>query len=341
MSKISSALASAALTVSAMAVAFLLFEVACRIIVDDGMHYHLEMWKYAVDVKEVADNPAVGHRHKPNAAAHLMGVDVAINRAGLRDDPVDMREETLRVLMLGDSITFGWGVPQDETVSARLQRNLSLELNRTVDVVNAGVGNYNTAMEVAWFEDEGLGLDPDLVVLNLFINDAEPTPRHEPVRWWDRLFYSRVILFGGLDTVERSLFGGADWKAYYRNLYQDDVSGWVAMQNAVAHLAELCRDRDIPLVLVDYPEMRELSPYPFTDVVARYQTLASENDVPFVSLLPAIESEVPADLWVTPPDPHPNSYAAGLMADALSSALLNLQVGLRDIDHTGNGLATP
>jgi len=327
-SRVKSAFGSAALLGGTLLFAFVLFEAACRIIVDDGMHYHLEMWKYAVELKAVADDPAIGHRHQPGRSAHLMGVDVRINELGLRDDPVDLRAETTRILMLGDSVTFGWGVPQDQTVAAGLERLLSVVAERQVDVINSGVGNYNTAMEVAWFEREGVSLAPDIVLLNLFINDAEPTPDYRPVRWWDSLLYSRVILFGGLDTIERTVFGGSDWQSYYRNLYQDDAPGWQAMQDAVMRLAERCRELGVPLILVDYPELRELDPYPFADVVALYEALARKNDVPFVSLLPAVSDEEPASLWVTPPDPHPNAYAAKRMADYLSRQLINLDLGL-------------
>lgn len=299
-----------------------LFEVACRTIVDTGMHYHLEMWKYAVSLKETAADPAIGHRHKPSSQARLMGADVAINALGLRDDDLNIHnDKAARVLMLGDSITFGWGVPQDETVSARLEPLLAQNLGHDVDVINGGVGNYNTAMEVAWFKRVGLDLKPEVVVLNVFINDAEPTPEPAVIRWWDALLYSRVILFGAFDTIERLIFGGPDWKAYYRGLYASDASGWRAMQSAVQQLAELCEENDIRLVIVDYPELRELEPYPFVDVSGKIAALASEENVRYISLLPAVQDQDPAALWVTKPDPHPNSVANKLFADFLAPYL--------------------
>lgn len=294
------------------------FEIACRTIVDTGMHYHLEMWKYAVSLKETADDPAIGHRHKPSSSARLMGADVIINAMGLRDDEVDSEAQgAAKVLMLGDSITLGWGVPQDETVSARLEPLLTESLGHDVTVINSGVGNYNTSMEVAWFEQNGLGLRPDAVVLNVFINDAEPTPEPAVVRWWDTVLYSRVILFGAFDTIERLVFGGPDWKDYYRDLYATDASGWSAMQAAVKRLEELCEANDIPLVIVDYPELRELDPYPFKDISRKIAALAYENQIEYVSLLPSVQHQKPSALWVTAPDPHPNSFANKLFAEFL------------------------
>ena len=339
--------ASCALILGSVIVAFGVFEAYCRIVVDDGMHYHLEMWKYAVALKKVAGDPAIGHQHVPGAQARLMGVDVQINAEGLREKSSRISiGKKKRILMLGDSVTFGWGVPQSETVAARLEQALTRTVDDPVSVINAGVGNYNTAMEVAWFERHGLKYEPDMVVLNIFINDAEPTPLYANTSWWDRQLYSRVILFGAVDTVARVALGGPDWKDYYQGLYSERAAGWHAMQTAVSRLADLCRAQNIPLIIANYPELRELAPYPFSDVSAKIEALAQANDLPYVSLLPAVQNQKAPKLWVTPPDPHPNSYAAGLMADYLAPILSDvLQSGASgiagDVDNARGGSVLP
>ncbi|MGB1877394.1 MAG: SGNH/GDSL hydrolase family protein [Rhodospirillaceae bacterium] len=333
--------ASSVLTLCSFVVAIGLFEVVCRTIVDTGMHYHLEMWKYAVSLKQVAEDPAIGHKHKASQEAFLMGATVKLNSRGLRDpDRTSVSGDTLKVLMLGDSITFGWGVPQSETVSARLGALLSQDTDQSFAVINSGVGNYNTAMEVAWFERYGLDYEPDAVVLNVFINDAESTPTYSDVQWWDKTLYSRVVLFGAIDTARRLIFGGADWKAYYKNLYEDGKPGWLAMQASIDRLADLCRNNDIQLIIVDYPELRELSPYPFLDVSEKIADTADKLQLTYIPLLSAVNKEVPETLWVTAPDPHPNSFAHQLFAEYLAPRLLNaisFANGplVRDIDNTG------
>src|SRR5688572_28552622 len=92
-----------------LAVTALCFEVLTRVIVDDGMQFDLEMWKYARDVKQVSPDPLLGHEHAPNRHARLMGVDFRTNSKGLRDREFSYERTpgTLRVLMLGDSLTVG------------------------------------------------------------------------------------------------------------------------------------------------------------------------------------------------------------------------------------------
>ena len=347
MSALRSRAASGSLILGSIIFTVVLFEAFCRMVVDDGMHYHLEMWKYAVSLKERADDPAIGHRHVPGARAHLMGVDVQIGADGLRDGSLSAIEtEILRILMLGDSVTLGWGISNSETVTARIEQSMPQVIGRPVRALNAGVGNYNTAMEVAWFEKHGAGFDPDAVVLNVFINDAEETPDYSGVSWWARVLYSRVILFGAVDTIARTVLGGPDWKTYYRDLYDDGAPGWANMKRAVNRLASLCRVNNIPLIIVDYPELRELNPYPFADVSEKIEALAKDNGAAYVSLLPAVQGQDPELLWVTRPDPHPNTYAAQLMArylaPVLSEILLTQDLGVSsDVHNPGDISGNP
>ena len=101
-------------------------EAAVRWILDDGQQLDLEMWKYARDLKKVAADRELGHEHRPLGRARLMGVDVSINSKGLRDREiaVQRRPGVFRILMLGDSLTFGWGVPQDSTIPKLLEKRL-------------------------------------------------------------------------------------------------------------------------------------------------------------------------------------------------------------------------
>ena len=76
----------------ASALCLLAVEGLTRVVLDDGMLYELEMWKYARGVKERDMRPDFGHRHRPNAEAQLMGVHVRTNKQGLGVGAVAMAE---------------------------------------------------------------------------------------------------------------------------------------------------------------------------------------------------------------------------------------------------------
>lgn len=299
-------------------------EIFTRVAVDDGMHFDLEMWKYAKDIKREADIPQLGHEHRPNSAAdRLMGVPVSINSLGLRDREYSLAKPqgTVRVLMLGDSVTFGWGVRIEDTPSKMIERKLNEgRIPPVYEVINAGVGNYNTVQEVTYFLHKGHKLNPDLVVLNYFINDAEPTPLKKQSILAEHS-YAAVVGLSAFDTLSRSYFGKADWREYYGNLYREDSAAWLAARKAVAALAAFCRQNGIRLMIVNYPELHILKDYPFVRVTAAIRDLADAQQVPFVDLLPSVSDLDPESLWVSPTDAHPNAIANERFAGALLKGL--------------------
>lgn len=307
------------------------FEVACRTVLDTGVQYHLEMWKYAVGLKRISADPEIGHEHLPGSHANLMGHEAAINSQGLRDREIALAKPagTKRILMLGDSIIFGWGVGQDETLPVQLERDLAGTTGDPVEVINAGVGNYNTAMEVAYFLAHGIAYTPDIVILNYFINDAEPTPVYRDVPWLARHAYAYAVLGGAWDGFKRRFTGEEqDWRSYYASLYAEGATGWQQAQKKVGELAAYCRSHGIRLIMTNIPELRELKPYAFPDVQSKIRDLAAANSIKYVDLLPAVQAEDPKTLWVTVPDPHPNARAQALMARELAGYLTKGVPGL-------------
>ena len=299
-------------------------EVFVRIVIDDGMEYNLEMWKYARKLKRVAKHSDQGHQHIPDKSAFLMGVNVKINSQGYRNKEISITppQGVTRIMMLGDSLTFGWGVPSDETVSSRLEDLLNnSRKDKSFEVINTGIGNTNTEMQVASFLDKGVLFSPDIVVLNYFINDAEPIPR--PTK---NIFmkHSAAYVFFSLrwGSIKRLFFGGKQWFQYYNDLYSNENESWIRAKDAISKLSNYSHSKDIKLIIVNYPELHQLTPYPFDQVTSKLKNVADEHRVQFVDLLPSVKDESESDLWVSQQDQHPNSLACKLIAHAIQKALV-------------------
>lgn len=286
--------------------------------VDDGMQFDLEMWRYSRAIKRHSASPAIGHEHTPNTRAHLMGVDVAISAQGLRDRefPPAPAPGRTRILMLGDSLTFGWGVPAERTYAKRLEQLLQ-QAGHDAEVINAGVGNYNTEMEVAYFLERGSRFEPHYVVLNYFINDAEPTPRYAS-SFLARNSRAFVYFSSRIDAALRhlNLADRSGWQAYYASLYENEA-GLRRVSAALERLAAHCRRHGIRLLVANYPELRNPREYPFSYVNESIERMAAAHGLPYLDLLPAVRDMEPASLWVTPPDPHPSIAAHEAFARAL------------------------
>lgn len=302
-------------------------ELFVRLVIDDGMQFDLEMWKYARDIKIVSPDPLIGHQHRPNRKAHLMGVDVATNSHGLRDYEYryERTPDTLRIVMLGDSFTEGWGVAFADTFSKRLER-LFAQGGTNAEVINTGVGNWNTVDEVEYFLTEGYKYRPDVVVLNFFVNDAEPVPSDKPPSFLMRHCYSCVFLIGRIDTLLRQISHRHDWADYYLGLYgHGKAEGWLAAKAHLRKLSDYCKSHGIRLLVTSLPELHDVRHYRLQEITDLVKQAADENGVAFVDLLESVRDQDSSKLWVTPADPHPNSLANKLFADALYQKLRALQ----------------
>jgi lysophospholipase L1-like esterase len=314
----------AAMWVSLIAVGL---EAYVRVLVDDGMQFDLEMWKYAKEVKVVDPDPLIGHRHGANRKAFLMGAMVETNSQGLRDREYAFEKPAgvLRVVMLGDSLTEGWGVPEQDTFVRRTER-LYAARGIKAEVINAGVGNWNTVQEVEFFMKDAARYNPDIIVLNYSVNDAEPVPQDREPSFLMRHCYSCVFLLGRYDALRRRFFGGRDWVAYYLDLFGDGTApGWIDSKAAIKRLNDYCKQHGIKLLIASHPELHDVQNYRFQRITDFVRAAAAEYDVAFVDLLPYVREQPSSALWVTPPDPHPNAFADKFLAQGVFEALEKLR----------------
>jgi hypothetical protein len=113
------------------------------------------------------------------------GVPVKVNDLGFRD-PRDYTlakpARTFRILVLGDSVTFGHGAVYETTYPYLLEQRLKAwRADVNWEVWNLGVPGYNTADELAYLEEVGARFNPDLVVVGFYPNDIAPgVPNRSP-----------------------------------------------------------------------------------------------------------------------------------------------------------------
>jgi hypothetical protein len=141
--------------------------------------YRLQMWDFDIRGPDDADRlDGILFRHRPGGRKRFGSFEVAINSLGFRGPEVaaEKPEGTYRILVLGDSVAFGWGVDDDVTFLRRLERDLQQRGDgRSYEVLNTGHPMYDSMQELAMLRDHGLALDPDLVLLVFVINDIHPT----------------------------------------------------------------------------------------------------------------------------------------------------------------------
>jgi lysophospholipase L1-like esterase len=220
---------------------------------------------------------------KPNtSAASYVGVPVRINNLGMRgaDTTVAKPPGVFRILGVGDSITFGYGVEYDKTFLQVLERRLNSESAGKVryEVLNAGIPMTGLDYYTHVIEEETPRLQPDLILVCMALNDIDPTLGPEPKepapqrgasRSVNQFFLTHSYLYNALFVPVKSLL----YKLNILKLKDNDGFGFLAIEPPsaeqqqarsmmtlyLARLAGYAEARKVPLAVVVFPVEVQLS----------------------------------------------------------------------------------
>lgn len=348
-----------ALLASSVLASLALLEIAVRVVTAFDRNYLEEVGESrALDpgreltlgdlIRPVADDSIV-YELKPGVRGRFVGQPVAINSLGMRDGEREPAKgpDTFRIAGLGDSHMFGWGVRQDETFLALLEKDLNAHSSgRKFEVWNLAVPGYNSVQEVETFAAKAAAIAPDLVIVNWVGNDMDlpsflaKRPDVYSLRrsFLHRLIRRRVRAWRG-KRVRSSVLVPVDVDEHtgLTRLKDEEVPqayrpllGVENMMRALDRLVDLARERRIPVVVVfDWnspqadPSKAE-SHAPLRLAVKRrcadwgYVVVDSEERV--LRHLREGHFDTSA-LWISPSDPHPNVLRHRLIAEELFASL--------------------
>lgn len=126
---------------------------------------------------EPVENERLVYQLKSNLDMQFGHTRVHLNSDGMRDSleyPKERKPGTIRIVGLGDSGMFGWGVEQDEDYMSVLESNLNARAGGPpAEVLNFGTPGYNTQLEFELLKQKALAWSPDIVVVGWCINDFD------------------------------------------------------------------------------------------------------------------------------------------------------------------------
>ncbi len=196
-------------------------------------------------------------------ATNEFEVNVHTNALGLRGSPpaAAANEDSYRILVVGDSFAFGWGVEDNETFAAQLEQELRRR-GIAAEVLNAGVPGYSTDQYLIYLRTRGYALEPDVVLLAPHDNDLKdlawnhhafdaerlPTRVESTLRLIDRHGHMRYVNEGEIAAPALN-FPGKSWLADHSQLYHwlrfRSAKLWVSLALHFAD-AELEREAGAP-----------------------------------------------------------------------------------------------
>jgi hypothetical protein len=239
----------------------------------------------------VLADPVLVDRLSPNYEGWFAGVPIRINNLGFRDSrDYDLRktDRTFRILIVGDSVTFGHGSVYEHTYPLLLEQQLR-KWRPEIDwqVWNTGVPGYTTTVELSYVRRVLAQFAPDLVVVGFFHNDAYGNvTRDNPgfVRQW---------LSVAKGFTKRHLYS---YELYRRAYY--GIAGALTQSSAPQEMLSVIAREEAILAandLTHLDEQRLTNPVPSAPAASRCE-IGDRDDG--VDLVKAVKRDPGYGVWV-------------------------------------------
>ncbi len=298
---------------------------------------------------EISKNPLLGYELKKNfrsASPNYHESFPYINAHGQRDLEREIHKpvEEKRILILGDSVVAGHGIPKiDWTIPRRLER---FYRGTKTEVLNFGVGGYCTLAEMELLKTKGVSFSPDLVNLIFVDNDYVDTNSNifsrvhfERVELLNTLFL-RSALFRLL-ALRWNLFGFKD-EIFPEDHFERNKKaiGGNNVEKGISMFSELARENNFRAMIAIWPWFSEtkISDERHFTIPENNQRLLIEEyaerfSIPTVRLSKLFqedyqmrlkkgfrsETDTPRALYTTGDGTHPNKLGAEVAAKAIKS----------------------
>ncbi|MDP8247446.1 MAG: tetratricopeptide repeat protein [Candidatus Tritonobacter lacicola] len=198
------------------------------------------------------------------------------NSLGLRNEEIDdpKKPGVYRILVLGDSITFGDNISRQKTYPRQLEKILNENPRpggiERYEVINAGVRSYSTYMELGYFRKRGVLLDPDMVIVGFCYNDVGipdylydkhtlevlgeipggSIPNLERMTWWREFSLTKQI---ARQADMRRLRAEEHCETLVEALTDYFSPEWVWLRRQLDGIEHIAARRGIRMVFVTFP----------------------------------------------------------------------------------------
>jgi hypothetical protein len=262
----------------------------------------------------------LGHRNYPSMGTSLRDYDY----------PLPKPENTYRIVGLGDSFAWGWGVADNRRTTFKyLECWLNAgEDGRQYEVINGAQPGKSVKDYENYVHEYGHRFDPDMFLILYNINDA-----YLP-------HASMVVDKRTMDLMQKQSDPLSDISKLYRFIKKmivkkrvhdytikhikegyfgpEKQQKWGKAKGNLRVIQAYCQERGIELIVAIFPLLFELEKkYPFQEEVDEVESFLKSNRIKTVNLLPTFKGKKSTVLWCSPTDSHPNRVAHRLAAESI------------------------
>ncbi|MCB9362226.1 hypothetical protein H6504_02215 [Candidatus Woesearchaeota archaeon] len=225
----------------------------------------------------------------------------------------------LKILVVGDSYTYGYGILQEETYPSLLEASL----NNTI-VYNCGYPGRNFEENLDFLHRILPKIDPDIVIFQFLTNDlASPVEidlTYSPSPYYDQSFitkHSHLVRLLYQNTENKLAF-----KEFYQDIeknYQPQSEVWKNFTNRLHELEQIARKTSTIVVVMD----ELLDNYPFRDFTQLGMQEFCSKNLTVIDMYEHTHNIPVEGLKVSSLDPHPNKDYNQAVVDSILSVMRN------------------
>ena len=312
------------LVVSIICIAFL--EFASRVL---KLHGDTDPTYYLSD-------PVLPFIMKPNSQSKsIYGKILRINNYGLRGPDIDLSKEInkKRILILGDSVAFGYCVNYEETFSGILEKQLVSSKKFHGEVINAGHIGFNIRDSANYYKIYGNKFNPDLVIIA--VNGSDNTSQSLDYLIKDGISYSKnskwIFIPPFIKNILRksSLYmtiGLVKARIEYRNVIAQSVNTSTSMIDSVKidieNLKKHAIEFDTPLWIVAIPHKNDVMKSGYQEnFFYDLQKYSKKLNIPFIDTLQDFKKD--QENYCLNDQAHPNKVGHSIIANNLYEKVFN------------------
>ena len=287
-----------------------------------------------------------------------LDVWIKTNPQGFRDDGEHAWSKppgVIRILGLGDSFMFGWGVTLEESFLKKLEQNLEQRTGITIETINTGIPGWNLNHYYVYLKEIGVRYSPDIIVLSYYWNDLyirkiqekiPADPKHQ-MGWQHR---GGIFHLSYLFNFAKSLAHNIRLKNRYKRidyLYEitarrkeltkrkkvllsdhgekDTQASTHILKTLFKKIQDLAYSHGSRLIITYIPDVAQPQHPELQFINGVLASVAKEMDIPFIDMTRVFESSSdPESFYFWPKDWHTNAQGHERMAEALTPPICQM-----------------